>query len=90
MAKRWSDVIGWRVRRAAGLAAFFDLGSGGFHLQRSHLINNAQPGPGLIQPRRPFPKISFVPNSTFPSNVTVAGTTFPVSTMNLLENTAQS
>ena len=30
------------------------LGSGGFHLQRSHLINNAQPGPGLIQPRRPF------------------------------------
>lgn len=66
------------------------LGSGGFHLQRSHLINNAQPGPGPIQPRRPHPAISFVPNSVFPSNVTVAGTTFPVSTMNLLENTAQS
>ena len=32
------------------------LGSGGFHLQRAHLINNAQPGPGLIQPRRPFTK----------------------------------
>jgi hypothetical protein len=66
------------------------LGAGGFHLQRSHLINNAQPGPGLIQPRRPFPKISFVPNSVFPSTVTVSGTTFPVSTINLLENTAQS
>lgn len=66
------------------------LGSGGFHLQRSHLINNAQPGPGLIQPRRPHPKISFVDNSVFPSNVTVASTTFPVSTINLLENTAQS
>lgn len=66
------------------------LGSGGFHLQRAHLINNAQPGAGLIQPRRPFPTISFVNNSTFPSNVTVASTTFPVSTMNLLENTAQS
>ena len=39
------------------------LGSGGFHLQRAHLINNAQPGPGLIQPRRPFKKISFVPNT---------------------------
>ncbi len=38
-----------------------------FHLQRSHLINNAQPGPGLIQPRRPHPKISFVPNTVFPS-----------------------
>src|ERR1039458_6251226 len=66
------------------------LGSGGFHLQRSHLINNAQPGAGLIQPRRPFPKISFVPNSTFPANVTVVSSTFPVSTINLLENTSQS
>jgi hypothetical protein len=66
------------------------LGSGGFHLQRSHLINNAQPGPGLIQPRRPNPRISFVDNTTFPPGVTVASTTFPVSTINLLENTAQS
>jgi hypothetical protein len=66
------------------------LGAGGFHLQRSHLINNALPGAGLIQPRRPFPKISFVNNSTFPANVTVASTTFPVSTINLLENTSQS
>ena len=66
------------------------MGAGGFHLQRSHLINNAQPGPGLIQPRRPNPKISFVANTTFPSTVTVASTTFPVSTINLLENTSQS
>ncbi|HLW78731.1 MAG TPA: hypothetical protein VKU44_03945, partial [Terriglobia bacterium] len=66
------------------------LGAGGFHLQRSHLINNAQPGPGLIQPRRPFPKISFVPNTVFPSTVTVFSTTFPVTTVNLLENTSQS
>ena len=43
------------------------LGAGGFHLQRSHLINNAQPGPGLIQPRRPHPKISFVANTNFPA-----------------------
>jgi hypothetical protein len=68
------------------------LGAGGFHLQRSHLINNAQPGAGLIQPRRPFPRISFVPNTVFPSTVNVAPnfTTFPVSTVNMLENTAQS
>src|ERR1035437_3706845 len=68
------------------------LGAGGFHLQRSHLINTAQPGPGLIQPRRPHPAISFVPNSVFPSTVSVVPnfTTFPVSTINLLENTSQS
>ena len=29
------------------------LGSRGFHLQRAHLINNALPGPGALQPRRP-------------------------------------
>ena len=75
------------------------LGSHGVHLQRAHLINNALPGPGPIGPRRPFPKIAFVPNTTLPSGVTyVAPTTgcpagtmcFPVSTINLLENTAQS
>jgi hypothetical protein len=66
------------------------LGAGGFHLQRSHLINNAQPGPGLIQPRRPNPKISFVNNTVFPSSVTVVSSTFPVSTINMLENSSQS
>ncbi len=66
------------------------LGAGGFHLQRSHLINNAQPGAGLIQPRRPFPKISFVDNTVFPATTTVASSTFPVTTINLLENTSQS
>jgi hypothetical protein len=66
------------------------LGAGGFHLQRSHLINNAQPGAGLIQPRRPHPRISFVNNTVFPSTTTVVSSTFPVSTINLLENTSQS
>jgi hypothetical protein len=66
------------------------LGAGGFNLQRSHLINDAKPGAGLIQPRRPFPKVSFVDGTIFPSKTAVSSTTFPVSTMNLLENTAQS
>jgi hypothetical protein len=66
------------------------LGSHGVHLQRAHLINNAPPGPGAIGPRRPFKTVSFVPNTVLPSNVTVVSTTFPVSTINLLENTAQS
>jgi hypothetical protein len=66
------------------------LGARGSHLQRSHLINNAEPGPGLIQPRRPHPKISFVPNTVFPASVDVVSSTFPVSTINLLENTAKS
>jgi hypothetical protein len=66
------------------------LGSHGVHLQRSHLINNASPGPGAIGPRRPFKVLSFLPGMILPSNITVANTTFPVSGINLLENSAQS
>jgi carboxypeptidase family protein len=87
--QQWSTSIEKQLGAATTLELGY-LGAGGFHLQRAHLINNAQPGPGLIQPRRPFPKVSFVPNTTFRSNVTVASTIAPLSTMNLLENTAQS
>ena len=66
------------------------LGSHGVHLQRAHLINNTPPGPGALGPRRPFPTISFVPDTVLPSTVTAVSMTFPVSTINLLENTAQS
>jgi hypothetical protein len=76
------------------------LGSHGVHLQRAHLINNAPPGPGPIGPRRPFPKLVFVQGTALPSNVTYVapasgcpnGATLctPVSTINLLEDTAQS
>jgi len=66
------------------------LGSRAIHLQRAHLVNNAQPGPGLIQPRRPHRQISFVPNTVLPADVSAVSTTTPVSTINLLENSAQS
>jgi hypothetical protein len=66
------------------------LGSHGVHLQRSHLINNAPPGPGAIGPRRPFTTLSFLPGMVLPDNITIANTTFPVSGINLLENSAQS
>jgi len=66
------------------------LGSHGVHLQRSHLINNAQPGPGAIGPRRPFRTLSFLPGMVLPEDVPVVNTTFPVSGINLLENSAQS
>jgi len=66
------------------------LGSHGVHLQRSHLINNAPPGPGAIGPRRPYKVLAFINGTVLPTNINVASTTFPVSGINLLENTAQS
>jgi hypothetical protein len=69
------------------------LGARGFHLQRSHLINNAPPGPGPLGPRRPFKTLTFVPGTTLTPSSTdaiIQSQTFPVSTINRLEDTAQS
>jgi len=69
------------------------IGSRGFHLQRAHLINNTPPGPGALGPRRPFKTLTFAPGTVLtPSSTTavVQSETFTVSTINLLENTAQS
>ena len=70
------------------------VGSRGFHLQRSHLINNTLPGPGPLGPRRPFKTLAFVPDTTLPpssaDNAVFQSQTFPVSTINLLETSAQS
>lgn len=66
------------------------LGSHGLHLQRSHLVNNAPAGPGAIGPRRPFRTLSFLPGMVLPSDTAITSTTFPVSGINLLENSAQS
>lgn len=87
--QQWSASIEQKLGRETTLELGY-LGAGGFHLQRSHLINNAQPGAGLIQPRRPHPMISFVDGTVFPATTDVVSSTFPVSTINLLENTAQS
>jgi hypothetical protein len=65
-------------------------GEHGLHLQRSHLINNADPAPGALQPRRPYQTATFLPGTVFPAGVTVVSNSIPVSTVNLLENTARS
>ena len=69
------------------------LGAWGSSLDRSRLVNNAQPGPGGVQPRRPYQTISFVPNSDLgplPAGVTVQSLTFPVGPINLLESSGRS
>lgn len=65
-------------------------GARGFHLQRAHLMNNAAPGPGPINPRRPYKTLSFVPGTVIPGGVTIASEISPVSAINLLEDSARS
>src|SRR5258708_22326955 len=70
------------------------LGARGFHLQRAHLINNAPPGPGPIGPRRPYKTLTFVNGTVLTRgsdpDAIIQSQTFPVSTINRLEDTAQS
>src|SRR5207237_3165536 len=87
--EQWSASVEKSLGHQATLEIGY-LGAHGLHLQRAHLINNAPPGPGPIGPRRPFKTVSFLPDTVLPTNITVLNTTFPVSTINLLENTAQS
>jgi len=65
-------------------------GERGEHLQQAVLINNALPGPGAIQPRRPYATATFMAGTVFPSTLNVASSTFPVSSVNNLEDRARS
>jgi hypothetical protein len=92
--QQWNTLVDKSVGQNTSVEAGY-VGARGFHLQRAHLINNATPGPGPLGPRRPFKTLSFVPNSvitTSDSSATVVyqSNTFPVGTINLLENSAQS
>jgi hypothetical protein len=87
--EQWSASVEKSLPLRAALEAGYQ-GARGFHLQRAHLINNAPPGPGLIQPRRPYQTASFADGTVLPGNIAVASTTFPVSSVNILENTARS
>jgi hypothetical protein len=87
--EQWSTSVEKSLGKETTLELGY-IGVRGLHLQRAHLINNAPPGPGPIGPRRPFKKISFLPGTVLPPGVTVFSTTFPVSGINLLENSARS
>ena len=87
--EQWSLSVEKSLGRETTLELGY-LGSHGVHLQRSHLINNALPGAGAIGPRRPFKVLAFLPGIVLPTNINVLNTTFPVSGINLLENSAQS
>ena len=87
--QQWSTSL----EKTLGIATTIEVGyqgERGFHLQRAHLINNALPGPGLVQPRRPYHSATFIDGTVLPDNITVASTTVPISGVNVLENTARN
>jgi hypothetical protein len=87
--QQWSGSLQKSLGTATTLEAGYH-GERGLHLQQAHLINNALPGPGAIQPRRPYATAAFLPGTVFPDTIQVASSTFPVSAVNDLQNTARS
>jgi hypothetical protein len=87
--EQWSSSVEKDLGHGTTLEAGYH-GESGMHLQQAHLINNALPGPGAIQPRRPYATASFLPGTVFPDTIQVASSTFPVSSVNDLQNTARS
>ncbi len=87
--QQWSTSVQKTLGHNTTLEAGYH-GERGFHLQRADLINNAPPAPGALQARRPYQDATFVSGTVLPSNITVASLTFPVSSVNMLQNTARS
>jgi hypothetical protein len=62
----------------------------GLKLEQNVQPNNANPGLGSPDPRRPYLGVEYAPGTPFPSYVTVVGNSVPVGQINYLPHSAQS
>jgi hypothetical protein len=62
----------------------------GVKLQQNVQPNNAQPGSGAVDPRRPYAGVVFHPSMVFPYYITPVSNSVPVTQVNLYANSAQS
>jgi hypothetical protein len=86
--QQWSGSFQKSLGKSTTLEAGYQ-GERGFHLQEAVLINNALPGPGPLQPRRPYQSATFLPGTEFQGQP-LPSLTFPVSVVNQLQNRARS
>jgi hypothetical protein len=66
------------------------LGTFGIKLQQNVQPNNAMPGSGAVDPRRPYAGLIFHPSMEFPSWVRPVSNTVPVTQVNMYALSAQS
>jgi hypothetical protein len=66
------------------------VGTRAKYLEQNVQPNNAQPGLGAVDPRRPYAALVFAPNTTFPSYVTVQGNRVPVGQINYFPHSARA
>ena len=86
---QWNFSVQQQLRRDLAIEAGY-LATLGLKLSQNVQPNNARPGPGAVDPRRPYRALRFAPGTVFPSYVTVQGSSVPVGFINFLPNSAQS
>lgn len=62
----------------------------GLKLEQNVQPNNALPGTGAVDPRRPYAALEFAQGTVFPSYLSVSGNSVPVGFINYLPHSAQS
>jgi hypothetical protein len=86
---QWSFTVQRELRQNLTLEAGY-LATMGLKLEQNVQPNNAQPGAGAVDPRRPYIAEQYASNTTFPSYLTVVGNSVPVGFINYLPHSAQS
>jgi hypothetical protein len=88
-SRQWSLSVQRELGRHWVVEASY-LGTRGRFLEQNVQPNNAQPGSGAVDPRRPYAGMIFAPGTVFPDYVTVVGDSVPVGFINYLSKTAES
>jgi hypothetical protein len=86
---QWSLSIQREIGRDMVVEASY-LGSLGVKLQQNVQPNNAQPGAGAVDPRRPYAGLVYDAGVVFPPYIIVQGNSVPVTQVNLFQLSAQS
>ncbi len=86
---QWSFNIQQELRRDMVLEVGY-LATMGLKLEQNVQPNNARPGTGAVDPRRPYRALRFAPGTRFPAYVVVSGNSVPVGFINYLPRSAQS
>jgi len=86
---QWNFAVQRELARGTVLEVGY-LATLGLKLEQNVQPNNANPGTGSADPRRPYLGVQYAPNTPFPSYITVVGNSVPVGQINYLPHSAQS
>ncbi len=89
----YSFQVSFNVRREIARNAVIEagyLGAYGVHLEQNVQINNAEPGLGNPDPRRPYNSELFAPSLRFPREFTVISDRVPIGFVNFFPHWAHS